>query len=151
MMRNISILYKYKHALHDCNSYDVKATPNHTHHVTWPHPLPGLTTSELPEPPLLSGQSSYTQLGRLHITLGVMITETANDLLVSARRHLNLVTEWVEQLWKRPAIPVILVDCQNRDNFRDAAKCPNKNEAEEAESSGARAFTDDPLGETSNT
>ena len=53
MMRNISILYMYKHALHDYNSYDVKATPNHTHHLTWPHPLPGLTTSELPEPPLL--------------------------------------------------------------------------------------------------
>ena len=40
------------YALHDCNSYDVKAKPNHTHHLTWPHPLPGLTTSELPEPPL---------------------------------------------------------------------------------------------------
>ena len=52
MMRNISILYMYKHALHDYNSYDIKATPNHTHHLTWPHPLPGLTTSELPEPPL---------------------------------------------------------------------------------------------------
>ena len=51
-MMNISILYMYKHALHDYNSYDVKATPNHTHHLTWPHPLPGLTTSELPEPPL---------------------------------------------------------------------------------------------------
>ena len=34
----------YKHALHDYNSYDVKATPNHTHFLTWPHPLPGLTT-----------------------------------------------------------------------------------------------------------
>ena len=43
----------YKHALHDYNSYDVKATPNHTHHLRWPHPLPGLTTSELPEPPLI--------------------------------------------------------------------------------------------------
>ena len=55
MMRNISILYMYKHALHDDNSYDVKATPNHTHHLTWPHTLTGLTTSELPEPPLEGG------------------------------------------------------------------------------------------------
>ena len=53
MMRNILILYMYKHALHDYNSDDVKATPNHTHHLTWPHPRPDLTTSELPEPPLL--------------------------------------------------------------------------------------------------
>ena len=43
--QEISLLWPY-------NSYDVKATPNHTHHLTWPHPLPGLTTSELPEPPL---------------------------------------------------------------------------------------------------
>ena len=53
MMRNTSILYMYKHALHDYNSYNVKATPNHTHHLTWSHPLPGLTISELPEPPLI--------------------------------------------------------------------------------------------------
>ena len=60
MMRNILILYMYKNALHD---YDVKATPNHTHHLTWPHSLPGLTTSELPEPPLSYEHGQTLQMG----------------------------------------------------------------------------------------
>ena len=79
MMRNISILYMYKHALHDCNSHDVKATPNHTHHLTWPHPLPGLTTSELPEPPLTETQLNISLRVQVYIPgflLTLLITST---------------------------------------------------------------------------
>ena len=85
-----------KHALHDYNSYDVKATPNHTHHLTWPHPLPGLTTSELPEPPLERGSMEAQKVTEL--TIEEDKEHLHLPLLVSSR---CVSSEFLTRFWSK--------------------------------------------------
>ena len=85
--------------------------------------------------------------GRLHVTWGTITVETLNFLDGEWREEtLKLATCCVDEPCVSPATPEIQIFWWEWGSRRDCANCSETNDAEEAESSRARASTEEPSG-----